>query len=162
QRRFRGLMAGYLHMVTRAKYVGGTLRERLPFLPKPSQAVNIPAAWDLAAFTRACSSVAGDRSLDARGRALSNRLLVEAEQQGFPLSLLTEPVEAAAKLNWRQRYAQALIDILQQVEHESAHPAGLRRWLQKGIIFAADWVPPLAFLAALLQLLYRYFDPGHV
>src|SRR5205823_10782341 len=66
QRRFRGLMAGYLHLITRLRYVGSTLRDRIPFLPKPSQAVDTPAAWDLSAFTRACSSVAGDRHLDAR------------------------------------------------------------------------------------------------
>src|SRR5205807_10444971 len=60
QRRFRGPMASYLHLFTRAKYVGSTLRDRIPFLPKPSQAVEKPASWDLATFTRACSSVAGD------------------------------------------------------------------------------------------------------
>jgi hypothetical protein len=158
QRRFRGIMAGYLHLLTRARYVGSTLRDRIPFLPKPSQG-ETTAAWDLAAFTRACSSVAGDRHLDARGRALPNRLLLEADQQGFPLHLLSNPVEAAAKLNWRQKYAQALIDVLQQVERESAHPAGVRRWLQRGIVFLADWLPPIALLAAFIQLLWRYFDP---
>src|SRR5216683_2981024 len=52
QRRFRGPMAGYLHLFTRAKYVGSTLRDRIPFLPKPAQAVDMPAAWNLATFTR--------------------------------------------------------------------------------------------------------------
>ncbi|HLJ92693.1 MAG TPA: GTPase [Gemmataceae bacterium] len=159
QRRFRGLMAAYLHLFTRARYVGSTLRDRIPFLPKSPQAVETPPAWNLATFTRTCSSVAGDRHLDARGRALPNRLLVEADQQGFPLNLLTEPVEAAAKLDWRQRYANALVEILQQVERESAQPAGMRRWVQSGIVVLADWVPPLAFLAALVMLLWRYFDP---
>jgi hypothetical protein len=159
QRRFRGMMAAYLHLVSRAKSVGSTLRDRLPFLPKPAQAVDASTAWDLAAFTRACSSVAGDHHLDARGRALPNRLLVEADQQGFPLNLLTEPVEAAAKLDWRQRHAQALLEILQQVEQDSARPTGVRRWVQKGIIFIGDWLPPIALLAALFQLLWRYYDP---
>src|SRR5439155_24283404 len=121
--------------------------------------VATPAVWDLATFTRACSGVAGDRHLDARGRALPNRLLVEADRQGFPLQLLTERVEAAAKLDWRQKYAQALVQILQQVEQDSAQPTGVRRWLQKGIVFLGDWLPPLALLAALVQLLWRYFDP---
>jgi hypothetical protein len=103
--------------------------------------------------------VAGDRHLDARGRALPNRLLLEADKQGFPLNLLSEPVEAAAKLNWRQRYAQALIEVLQQVERESSQPAGTRRWIQRGIVWIADWVPPLALLAALVRLLWRFFDP---
>lgn len=159
QRRFRGLMAGYLHLLTRAKYVGSTLRDRIPFLHKTSHGVDTRSTWDLASFTRACSSVAGDRHLDARGRALPHRLLVEADQQNFLLTLLSEPVETAAKLNWRQRYAQALVDILQQVEHEAVHPAGVRRWTQRAIVLLADWVPPVALLAALVQLLWRYFDP---
>src|SRR5438552_11777090 len=140
QRRFRGLMAGYLHLFTRAKYVGSTLRDRIPLLPKPSQAVETPAAWNLATFTRTCSSVAGDRHLDARGRALPNRLLVEADQQGFPVELLNEPAETAAKVNWRQRYAQALVEVLHQVERDWARPAGIRRWVQGTIVFLADWV----------------------
>jgi hypothetical protein len=155
QRRFRGPMAIYLNLFTRAKYVGNTLRDRLPFLPRPAERVETPAAWDLAAFTRACSAVAGDRHLDARGRALPNRLLVEADQQGFPLELLAEPAEASAKLNWRQRYAGALMEVLQQVQREWSQPAGARRWLQNTVIWVADWIPPLALLAACILLLWR-------
>ena len=51
------------------------------------------------------------------------------------------------------------MEILQQVERESAQPAGMRRWVQSGIVFLADWVPPLAFLAALVMLLWRFFAP---
>ena len=124
QRRFRGLMGHYLGLFTRTQYVGSTLRDRIPFLPRPAEQVQTPAAWDLATFTRACSSVAGERHLDARGQALANRLLVEADQQGFPLDLLTEPVETTAKIDWRQRYAQDLIEVLQQVEQQWAKPTG--------------------------------------
>jgi energy-coupling factor transporter ATP-binding protein EcfA2 len=157
QRRFHGIMAGYLHLLTRAKYFGSTLRDRIPFLPRPSQSVETPASWDLAAFTRNCSAAAGDRHLDARARALPNRLLVEADRQGFPLELLTQPVESTAKLNWRQRYAQALVEILQDVERHWTQPAGVRRWVQIGLTFLADWLPALVFLAACITLLWRYF-----
>src|SRR6266478_4624826 len=98
QRRFRGLMATYLHAVTRVKYVGSTLRDRIPLLPRPTQTVETPTAWDLAAFTSACSNVAGEQHLDSRAKALANRLLVEADHLGFPLDVLTEPTENAAKL----------------------------------------------------------------
>jgi hypothetical protein len=158
QRRFRGLMAGYLHLVTRMKYLGTSLRVRLPFFHRPAQQVDTPAAWDLAAFTRSCSTVASHRHLDTRGRALPNRLLVAADHEGFPIDLLNEPTEGTAKLNWRQRYAEALIDILQQVEREWARPTGVRRWAQGTLVLLADWVPPLVLLAALIQLLWRYFD----
>jgi len=33
QRRFRGLMAVYLNLFTRARYVGSTLRDRFSILP---------------------------------------------------------------------------------------------------------------------------------
>jgi hypothetical protein len=156
QRRFRGLMGSYLQLFTRIKYVGSALRDHLPFLPRPSAAVDTPRTWNLDSFTRACSSVAADRHLDARGRALANRLLVEAEQQGFPLNLLDEPTEAASKLDWRQRHAQTLIEVLQQVEANWAKPTGARRWLQKIVVILADWVPPLILLASCLLLLWQW------
>ena len=159
QRRFRGIMAGYLHLVTRLKYLGSSLRDRLPFLPRSGRRVETPTTWDVAAFTRSCTTVAGDRHLDARGRALPNRLLVAADQEGLPLDLLTEPAEASAKLNWRQRHAQALVEVLKNVEAQWTTPTGVRRWVQGGIVFLADWVPPLILIAALLVLLWRYFDP---
>src|SRR5262245_15461208 len=103
QRRFRGLMAGYLHLVTRARYVGRNLRERIPFVHRTGAAVEKPVAWDLAVFTRACSDAAAAKQLDARNKAFANRLLVEADAQGYPLKVLSEPVEALALLDWRQR-----------------------------------------------------------
>jgi hypothetical protein len=157
QRHFRGLMAGYLHLVTRLKYVGSTMRQRIPFLPSFSPTAELPTAWDLAGLTRTCSAVAGDRHLDARTSALPNRLLIEAEQQGFPLALLNDATEAAARLNWRQRYAQGLVETLSQVERDWARPSGVKRWFQIGIIWLAEWVPPLVFLAACVMLLWRYF-----
>ena len=164
QKRFRGLMAGYLHLFTRARYVGTSLRDRFSILPKGREAAPAPAAWDLASFTRACSDEAASRHLDARGRALANRLLLEADGQGFPVSLLNESVEAATKNDWRGRYAGAVGEVLHQVEQQWARPTGVRRWVQTGLVVLADWLPPLALLAALVYVLWRYFDPlnrGH-
>jgi hypothetical protein len=159
QRRFRGLMATYLHAVTRVKFMGSTLRDHLPLLPRPSQAVETPAEWNLAAFTSACSNVAGEQHLDARVRAMTNRLLVEADQLGFPLDVLTEPTESAAKLEWRQRYARSLIEVLGQVERQWARPTGPRRWLQGGIVFLADWLPSVTLLGTCIWLLYQWIIP---
>jgi hypothetical protein len=156
QRRFRGLMASYLNLFTRAKYVGSSLRDRLRVLPRPSQAVDTPATWDLYAFTRACSSAAGEQHLDARGRALANRLLVEADAQGFPVELLTEATEQAAKIDWRQRYAQILVEVLDQVERRLSRPTGLRRWLQGGLTWLANQLPLIALLAVAILLLWQY------
>ncbi|MHB1426722.1 MAG: GTPase [Gemmataceae bacterium] len=157
QRNFHGIMAGYLHLFTRAKYIGSTLRERIPFVPRSPSNVETPAAWDLSSFTKACSDVAGNRHLDARGKALANKLLVEADHQGFPLDVLNEPIEARSTLDWRQRYASILNEILQQVEREWSKPAGLRRLTQAIVVWLGNWVPPVALLAAIIVLLWRYF-----
>jgi hypothetical protein len=160
QRRFRGPMAAYLRLFTKARYVGSTLRERVPFLPRLRGDAEAAPTWDLSTLTRALSDVAGNRQLDARGKALANRLLVEADNQGFALDVLAGPVEARSTFDWRQRYAQALGEVLQQVETSWVRPTGLRRLVQAVIIWVADWVPLLALLAALVVLLWRYFDPN--
>jgi hypothetical protein len=160
QRRFRGLMGGYLNLYTRMKYLGSNLREHFSILPRRSRSdVHTPAPWNLSVFIQACSDVAANRQMDARGKALANRLLVEADAQGFPVDLLTEPVENATSLDWRQRHAVTLNEVLHQVEQESSRPEGTRKFLQGLIVFLTDWVPPLALLAALVTQLWRYFDP---
>jgi hypothetical protein len=159
QRRFRGLMATYLRMFTKARYVGSSLRVRVPFLSRATDGQTQPT-WDLATLTRALSDVAGNRQLDARGKALANRLLVEADNQGYALDILAGPVEARTTIDWRQRYAQVLGEVLQKVESSWARPTGLRRIVQTLIVWVADWVPPLALGAAVLILLWRYFAPG--
>jgi len=159
QRRFHGIMAWYLHVFTRAKYIGSTLRDRISFLPRVGSNVETPTTWDLSTFIKACSDVAGNRHLDARSKALSNRLLVEADHQGFPLDVLGEPMESRSALDWRQRYAGILNEVLQQVEREWSKPTGLRRVTQAVVVWMGNWVPPVALLAALVVLLWRYFNP---
>src|SRR5262249_2463546 len=154
QRRFHGLMAAYLHLFTRLRYVGSTLRSRIPFVPRRGESTLTPAAWDLAQFTRTCTDAASRRHLDARGKAPANRLLLEADGNGFPLDLLAEPVESASRMDWRQRYAQALGESLHEVEQQWTQPTGGRALLQRILVFAADWLPPLAFLAAFGVILW--------
>jgi hypothetical protein len=153
-------MGWYLHLFTRARYVGSTLRERIPFLPRGQNKSEAPESWDLSTFIKACSDVAGNRHLDARGKALSNKLLVEADHQGFPLDVLTEPTEERSRLDWRQRYAGILNEVLQQVERDWSKPTGLRRLLEAVVVWLGNWVPPVALLAALVVLLWRYFNPS--
>ncbi|HEV2949755.1 MAG TPA: hypothetical protein VGX70_20430, partial [Gemmataceae bacterium] len=71
-----------------------------------------------------------------------------------------EPAESAAKLEWRQRYARALIEVLGQVERQWARPTGPRRWLQAGLVFLSDWLPSVTLLGACIWLLYQYFMQG--
>jgi hypothetical protein len=160
QRRFRGLMAGYLRLFTRARYAGSSLRSRVPFLPRRREGEQAAPAWDLAAVTSASSDAAASRLLDSRGKALANRLLVGADAQGFPLDVLTDAVEARSGQDWRQRNAVALGDVLRQVEQSWTRPTGVRRLVQGVVVWLADWLPPLALLAAIANLLWRYFDPN--
>jgi 50S ribosome-binding GTPase len=158
QRRFRGIMAAYLHGVTQIRYLGSKLKKGVSILPRAqSQPEQATPSWDLATFMRACSTVAGDRHLNARCQALPDRLLVEASQKGFPLALLNQPTEAAARIEWRNIFGQILAEILQQVQGEWSEPAGWRRWLQTALVWAADWLPGIAFLAGCIRLLWRYF-----
>jgi hypothetical protein len=159
QQRFHGMMAGYLYVFTRVKFVGSTLRDRVSLWPRPTSASAPPPAWDLATFTRACSETAASRHLDARGKALANRLLIEADQQGYPVNLLTPAVEAASRVDWRQRHALALTEVLQEVEAQWSRPTGARRWLHTLVIWVADWLPLIVLLAALFNLLWQYFHP---
>jgi hypothetical protein len=161
QSRFSGPMAWYLQMFNRMKYAGSSLRDRIPFLPRSTTRVAAPPAWDLSAFTRACSTAAADRSLDARGKALANRLLVEADQQGYPLHLLSEPTESTARIDWRQRYSQDLVEVLGQVEYAWARPTGYRYWLQGALVLLADWLPLLTLAVVVGVLLWGYIvqDP---
>jgi energy-coupling factor transporter ATP-binding protein EcfA2 len=158
QRRFRGLMGTYLAFINRMKYAGSRLRDRIPFMPRPGEP-EAPATWDLSAFTRTCSTAASERHLDARGRALVNRLLVEADRQGFPLTLLSDPAENTGKMDWRARYANSLGDVLGKVEHEWTQPTGTRRWVQGTVVVLADWLPAVTLIAALGWVLWRFFDP---
>src|ERR1051326_7342295 len=105
QRRFHGVMAAYLRMFTRIRYLTSQLREHLPAgLGHKEERRQL--SWDLAAFTSVCSDDAARRSLDARMRALDNRLLLSAAEHGFPIDFLQDAVESTGRLDWRQRYSQ--------------------------------------------------------
>jgi hypothetical protein len=154
QRRFRGLMAGYLSLLTRIQYAGSRLRSRVPFAaggPQP------PAAVNLSSFTHECIRVAGERSLDQRQRALTNRLLVEADRQGFPPDLLPPTVGEVERQDWHRRFEVALNDSLTHVERQWSRPTGARAWLQTGLVRLANVVPELTLVAAILGLFWRYF-----
>jgi energy-coupling factor transporter ATP-binding protein EcfA2 len=166
QQHFRGIMGTYLRWFNKMRYAGSSLRDRIPFLPRLTTPVSTPAQWDVAAFTEACSDAAADRHLDARCRALANRLLVEADHQGFPVNLLADRTENAANLDWRSRFARALVETLNQVEEEWTEPRGPRRWLHGAVVLLADWLPLLALAAMGTILLWQYtmegrgFGPG--
>jgi len=106
--------------------------------------------------------VAANRQLDARGRALSNRLLLAASDQGFPIGVLAEPVDALAKLDWRQNHSRALSEVLQRVERQWTKPTGTGRVVQSGLVLLADFLPAVSLLVGFFVLLWRMYDPYNV
>jgi energy-coupling factor transporter ATP-binding protein EcfA2 len=158
QRRFRGILAAYLGAANRLKYFGNTLGNKMSLLPKMGASAETTATWDLAKFTHACSSAASERSLDHRNRALLNRLLLEANNLGFPEKLLAGSTEAAMKLDWRTIYARSLTEVVQFVEEQWSKPTGSRRYIHRGVIVLGNVVPEVSLVAALLVLLYQFYE----
>jgi hypothetical protein len=160
QKRFSGLMSVYLQAFNKLRYTGSTLRDQIPFVGKSTSSVQAPQEWDLTRFTEACSAAASEQHLYSRLKAMTNRLLVEADTLGIPLGLLTEPTEAITRLDWRSRYALAMIQVIMSVERTWSQPTGVWRWFQNGVILLANWLPPLACAVMGGVLLFEYTMHG--
>jgi hypothetical protein len=156
QRRFRGPMAAYLRLLAGVQHAGSRLRDKMSIIGGPSRS-SAPTTWDLAGFTHECIRVAGDRSLDQRVQALKHRLLVQADEQGFPPDLLPGPTADVAARNWRSQFEEALNESLNHVERQWSSPSGIRGWVQAGLVWVANVLPETVFLAALIMLFWRYF-----
>jgi energy-coupling factor transporter ATP-binding protein EcfA2 len=162
QQRYRGLMAAYLKLTTKLRYAGTTLRDKIPLVAIPSQKVETPTNWNLAAFAHECTRVAGEKVLNQRATALVNRLLVEADRQRFPLPLLNGPTNEAARADWQVRYDRVLMEALAEVERMRTRPRGLRKVLHVSVVSVSNILPELVFVASFLLLLWRFFDPQSV
>jgi energy-coupling factor transporter ATP-binding protein EcfA2 len=157
QQKFRGLMAAYLKLTTKLRYAGTSLRDRIPFVPRLSAQVETPTNWNLAAFAHECTRVAGEKVLNQRAGALVNRLLVEADRQRFPVTVLNAPAHEAARVDWHVRYDRALMEALAEVERNRTKPKGIRKVIQSGLVLLSNYLPELVFVGAFLRLLWRYF-----
>jgi hypothetical protein len=161
QKLFRGVMAGYLYYFNRLKYVGSSVRDRIPFLPRIGQRADAPLKPDLSALMRVCSKAAGEQHLEARKHALVNRLLVEADVQGFPVNLLSDATEAAQPTgegvkDWNDCRARAMAEVLGQIETVWTRPTGLKRFVQGSIILLANYLPALSCLTMIIILIGQY------
>ncbi len=161
QQNFWGLTAAYLRATTKLKYFTSTLRDRLPGVPKVTAGkVDTPTDWNLSEFVQNCSRTAGERVLTQRLSALSNKLLVEADQKGFPLALLTEPTTALAEQQWEARFTRGLVESLTEIEREVTQPVGWRKWVRGGFIFVCNALPPVTLFTCFAAVLYQYFVVG--
>ncbi len=161
QQRFGGLMAGWLKLTTKVRYFGGSFRDRIPFVPKlGGSAVKTPDDWNIREFAQSCTRVASERVLTQRLSAAGNRLLVDADQRGFPLHLLTDRTAEATKLDWEERYTRNLIEALGEVEQEVTRPTGWRKIVRGGITLLANAAPTLTMLGSIILVLYKVFAEG--
>ncbi|QEL18053.1 GTPase [Limnoglobus roseus] len=154
QHRFRGIMAAYLRLTTMS-HAWRPIRSRLPLAggsqPGP------PEDIDLTEFAHGCARSAGDRVLDQRGLALVNKLLVDADQQGFPVNLLNEPTAQVSKMDWDERFTRAVVDSLTEVEREFTTPTGGMAYLQAAVRTLANYLPEGVLIATIFVLLWRFF-----
>jgi hypothetical protein len=155
QRRFTGLMAGYLRLTTKLRFAGGVLRGRLP-LPPVGPKTTDDADWDVTAFAYDCAKAAGERVLDQRTTALVNKLLVEADGKGFPLNLLTDPARSAGTADWPDKRTRALTESLAEVEREVTRPTGWRKLVRGGLTLLANVLPGLILVASIVIILWIY------
>jgi energy-coupling factor transporter ATP-binding protein EcfA2 len=158
QQNFWGLTAAYLRATTKLKYFTSSLRDRIPMVPKVTAGkVDTPTDWNLSEFVQSCSRTAGERVLTQRLAALSNKLLVEADQKGFPLNLLSEPTSTAAEHQWEEKFTRGLIDALTEVEQEVTRPTGWRKWVRGTITFLANALPPVTLFTTIGIVLFQLF-----
>jgi energy-coupling factor transporter ATP-binding protein EcfA2 len=159
QQRFRGLMGAYLKLTTRLRYAGSTLRDRVSLAGRVlgTGKVETPVEWNLGAFVQDCARAAGERVLDLRTTALINRLLVEADQRGFPVNLLNDPTAAVGRLDWRDRVTRAVIDSLAEVEQMVARPTGWRRAVRGTLTVLANTLPEVSLVATAGWVLWNFF-----
>lgn len=168
QSRFRGLMAAYLRLTTRLRYAGSSLRDRIPLAGLKGRLlggkVETPVEWNLGAFVQECARTAGERVLDQRTAALINRLLVDADAKGFPLTLLTDSTSAAGRLDWRERTTRAVIDALAEVERQATNPTGWRRAVRGALGLLANTLPELSLVATAGVILWNFIaaSPPHI
>ena len=157
--RFRGLMAGYLRITTKLRYVGSALRDRFS-LGGSLRGDGKTDGWDLQAAVHTAARAAGERVLAQRMTALTNRLLVETEQNGLPILLVNDPVMRTAKLDWDDRITRTVVDALSQMEAEVTKPTGRRKIVREVVGFLGNFLPEAVLIGSIALLLYRFFVQG--
>jgi energy-coupling factor transporter ATP-binding protein EcfA2 len=161
QKHFHGVMGSYLRLFNRFRYGKGISMPKikvpvLSSLPNMNMPAERTIDFNLATFTKACSLEAGERHLESRHRALANRLLVEGENNGIPVRLLSDPTERAARQDWKNRHAMAMMETLAEMEQIWSNPTGTRRLWHRILVLLADWLPILTLGGMGTKLLWDY------
>ena len=160
QQRFRGLMAGYLRLTTNIRYGAAGLRGKVPFAGKSPAVKPKPGDADLHALGSTAARSAGEKMLAQRVAALANKLVVEADQKGLPVSVVNGRVKSAQKRDWEDRATRAVSEALRECEAEVAQPTGWRRVFRGAVGALGNLVPEAVLIGSILILLWRFFVEG--
>jgi hypothetical protein len=154
QQRFRGLMAAWQRLTSMRWGVRNLLRSPLPSMPRLTSGEQ--DGLDFQALAGDRTGPTCERILKERSQSLANRLLVEADQNGFPIALLSDRVAAVQSQGWPERFAAAVAETMLDVESECIKPTGLRAVLRGGITFLANYLPEALLLASLVLVLWQF------
>jgi hypothetical protein len=119
--------------------------------------VDTPVEWNLGAFVQECARTAGERVLDQRTTALVNRLLVDAEAKGFPLTLLSDPGRRRGAARLAREGHRAVIEALAEVERHATTPPGSEGSCAPRSGALANSLPEVALVATVGTLLWNFF-----
>lgn len=154
---FKGPTLWYLKLYHGVQDMGLSLTSWIPSISKSTNQRPTADQWDLARVTRDCIRIGRERSLDQRLLALGNRLLIEAQNQGFPLNVLNDSVAEVGKLDWPRRLEEAVREAFQRAEQVWVRPTGTRRWIQKLLVVLGNFLPMAVFFGGYLLVMYRFY-----
>ncbi|CAN5287220.1 hypothetical protein BH11PLA2_BH11PLA2_10510 [soil metagenome] len=153
RQRFRGLMAGWLKLTTHVRTLGASFRPRISLGSKSDD--NAVSDLDFAALSEESTLTACERILKPRAQALTNRLVVDADQKGFPIALLNEKTTAVQGPEWPRKLSSAVSETLAEVERECTQPGGSKAALQWLVTLLANYLPETALLASIGIVLWK-------
>lgn len=154
---FKGLMLWSFKLYHGIQDWGGHLGTWFRVLPKVAKHRLVNDTWDLTVVTRECIRAAKERAWDERLKGLGNRLLMEAEKEGFPISLLHEPIAKVATMDWQERLHDAVSEAMRLVEQICVRPTGFQRVQHALLIRLGNVIPVLTFFGGYLLVMYRFY-----
>jgi energy-coupling factor transporter ATP-binding protein EcfA2 len=158
-RLFRGPTAAFIRFCQWLRYLGSSWRRHWPRGSSTSATSEGPTteAGDLAGLVSACSQAAADRHLDAREAALANRLFVQADTAGLPISALNELISDHPSTNWRARVPELLRQSFDELAKSWQYAEQKTSFWQRGLIWFGNSLPLATVLLTSVLLLADYF-----
>jgi hypothetical protein len=158
---FRGLMGLYARLLDFGRQ--GFFRSRLPQLQGRAAETAPTCLDDLAGFGRSCARDTFQRSIQARLRALGDRLVAQADDAELPIGGLGADLSAQLLALSEESYAEAVTRTLHLAEQSLAGEASWRKKFRFLWTWLGDLVPLAIFVLVLMWQLYaKFFTNAYV